>query len=185
MPFLPLKSCIHHCVWSFTTTSHCKLASPPDLPWRFQQKIHPTTVATTQVSVVDSGRSNVSQVCVPSPQSIPVNLTGWGRDISEGLFGGIMCEICEICDMCILYNLVKCVKCVTFMLRYAYLDLLVLVHGIGLELSSKLVPSFWGEQFTRKCLVVRLLLPSDQNDGDISRKLWGHKIHCFLTKSTV
>ena len=89
MPFLPLKSCIHHYVWSFTTTWHCKLQNssfkkkltkvfPPDLPCPMLPTKNQSNLglpATTQVSVVDSGRSNVSQVCVPSPQSIPV--TGW------------------------------------------------------------------------------------------------------------
>lgn len=107
----------------------------------------------------------MSQVCVPSPQSIPVNLTGWGRDISEGLFGGIMCEMCEICDMCILIC-EMCEMCDLYVAVCIFRFLLVLVHGIGLELSSKVVPGFWGEQFTRKCL-----LPSGQNYGDISRKL--------------
>ena len=67
----------------------------------------------------------MSQVCVPSPQSIPVNLTCWPQtmafvgspskskkitynnrdevEISEVLFGGTMCQMCEICKIYVRY----------------------------------------------------------------------------------
>ena len=71
------------------------------------------------------------------------------------------CDMCIlICDMCD----IRTICCGT----HTYINLLVLVHGMGLDF--KISPKCWGDQ-TRKCLVVRLLLPSGQNYGDVSRKL--------------
>ena len=133
MPFLPLKSCIHHYVWSFTTTWHCKLQTLlskknlqksslltfPDL--YFQQKINPTLVFQNHrcndpsfrggfrsiqcepgmctFTSVDSGLAptHTMAFCGVSFQGKKKNIQQpvWGRDISEGLFDGIMCEMCE------------------------------------------------------------------------------------------
>ena len=133
MPFLPLKSCIHHYVWSFTTTWHCKLQNSsfkknlqksslltfpalcfqqkinptlvflqrPKFPWwiqvdpmwaryvylhlsRFQWRVGPNTHHGSGIlwSLLLSPKKNIQQ-------------PGWGRDISEGLFDGTMCEMCE------------------------------------------------------------------------------------------